>query len=377
MKEGISLQALVDNVKSQALQARDFIAPTQELSFESFGAEQPPHLRVNQHGLFKIADLTHNQISDALEIPTRFYNRLLTNHPDVLVATVNPLFQREPKVRMVRAFASNDGAYGEPVFGDAFNGIARAFVSDRYQRRDNLDLLTATLPALQANNLTIRSANVSDRKLHIKAVATLEGEVRKGDPIRLGVAISNSEVGMGSTSIEPFIERLVCLNGAVIREFSTRKAHLGGRIDSEDAAYELLTDEALQADDTAFWLAFRDVMAGLLTPEFFEKILAEARAAADRKLDSFSDAPRVVEVLAQNYGLLESEKMSVLDRFLEGADYTQYGLANAITGASQVIESYDRATEFEALGGKVITLGPNEWRHLAESTPKKVKAARG
>jgi hypothetical protein len=44
-----------------------------------------------------------------------------------------------------------------------------------------------------------------------------------------------------------------------------------------------------------------------------------------------------------------------------------YGLVNAVTHFSQDVEDYDRATEFEALGGKLIELAPGDWKELAHA----------
>ena len=48
-------------------------------------------------------------------------------------------------------------------------------------------------------------------------------------------------------------------------------------------------------------------------------------------------------------------------------DLSGYGLVNAVTHYSQDVEDYDRATEFEALGGKLIELAPTEWKGLAHA----------
>ena len=44
-----------------------------------------------------------------------------------------------------------------------------------------------------------------------------------------------------------------------------------------------------------------------------------------------------------------------------------YGVVNAVTHYSQEVEDYDRATELEALGGKLIELGAGEWQEIAEA----------
>jgi hypothetical protein len=40
---------------------------------------------------------------------------------------------------------------------------------------------------------------------------------------------------------------------------------------------------------------------------------------------------------------------------------------NAVTHFSHDVEDYDRATEFEALGGKLIELPASEWKEMAEA----------
>jgi hypothetical protein len=49
---------------------------------------------------------------------------------------------------------------------------------------------------------------------------------------------------------------------------------------------------------------------------------------------------------------------------IEGGDLSAWGLGNAITRSAQDVDSYDRATELEAVGGKVIELSPSEWRSV-------------
>jgi hypothetical protein len=57
----------------------------------------------------------------------------------------------------------------------------------------------------------------------------------------------------------------------------------------------------------------------------------------------------------------------VLRSLIAGGELSGFGLVNAVTSYSQEIGSYDRATEFEALGGKLIELAPKEWREFAEA----------
>ena len=76
------------------------------------------------------------------------------------------------------------------------------------------------------------------------------------------------------------------------------------------------------------------------------------------------DPVRTVAVLANRYGLNEAERTGVLRHLIEEKTLSGYGLVNAVTGFSQEISDYDRATEFEALGGKLIDQNQSEWQEL-------------
>ena len=67
------------------------------------------------------------------------------------------------------------------------------------------------------------------------------------------------------------------------------------------------------------------------------------------------------------YTLNESERAGVLRHLIVHGDLSAYGLVNAVTHYSDDLEDYDLATEFEALGGKLIELSANEWEELAEA----------
>ena len=72
-------------------------------------------------------------------------------------------------------------------------------------------------------------------------------------------------------------------------------------------------------------------------------------------------------MLANRYTLNDTERAGVLRHLITAGDLSGYGLVNAVTHYSQEVEDYDRATEFEALGGRLIELPATEWKGLAEA----------
>ena len=79
------------------------------------------------------------------------------------------------------------------------------------------------------------------------------------------------------------------------------------------------------------------------------------------------DPVKSVEVLADRYLLNDNERAGVLRHLITQGDLSGYGLVNAVTHYSEEVEDYDRATEFEAIGGKLIELPSKEWQELAEA----------
>ena len=83
-----------------------------------------------------------------------------------------------------------------------------------------------------------------------------------------------------------------------------------------------------------------------------------------REIPVTGDPVKAVEVLANRYMLNDTERAGVLWHLIVEGDLTAYGLVNAVTHYSQEVADYDRATDFEALGGKLIELPPSDWREV-------------
>jgi hypothetical protein len=109
----------------------------------------------------------------------------------------------------------------------------------------------------------------------------------------------------------------------------------------------------------------QDVVRGTLQEVTFQQIVARWRDATQERLTG--DPVQVVEVTAKRCGLTAPERRSVLQHLVAGGDLSRYGLANAITCASQDIDDYDRATDLERLGGEIIALPRQAWQALATS----------
>jgi len=346
MKNGRTLKEIATQITEEKNSKRDFVADTRSLEMldgQGFALEGI--------GRFDATDLFHDQVAARLQIPKKYYDRMRTAAPDLLTANVNRWFQQEPDKRMIRTLGGN----------------ARAFLSERYRPLDNFDLAEAVLPRLTDLKCEIKSVEITETRLYIKAVtARIAGEVKVGDTVQAGVAISNSEVGCGSISIEPLIYTLSCTNGMIVQDYSMRKFHIGKAFGEDGEAggvAEFFRSETRLADDKAFWMKVQDLVAGTLSRDGFDRMLGRMREAAGIKIDC--DPVKVVERVASTYALTEGERGGVLNHLISDGDLSKYGLVNAITRTSQDVESYDRATELERLGGQVLELAPQDWNKIA------------
>lgn len=349
MKAGKSLQDIAVELDRRSKSKRDFVAHSRSLSVEASSGEF--RMVISGQGDFGIRETAHEQVAGRLGIPKSYYDRMRSEAPYLLAHNVNHWLASGGEQRMVRTL----------------DGQARALLSNRYRPLDDDQLAEAVLPALANAGCSVESAEVTDRRMYIKAVSPrLTFEVRKGDIVQAGLVISNSEVGMGGVRVEPLVYRLACLNGMIVQDHSLRKYHVGRGFGGDDeGAQELYRDETREADDKAFFLKVRDTVVGSLQRDVFERV---ARSLTQAASDNISGDPvKVVEAAQKRLGLNEQERGGVLSHLIRGGDLTRYGLLNAVTRYSQDAADYDRATDLERLGGVVLELPQRDWKAIAEA----------
>ena len=241
---------------------------------------------------------------------------------------------------------------------------ARAMLSERYRRIDNLEIASAVLPLFAGNDqYEIASSEVTENRLYLKVVNhRLEMEVVPGDYVQAGVVISNSEVGLGAVSVQPLVYRLVCTNGMIVNDFGERRTHVGRAARAVEESFNIYSDETMEAEDKAFMLKLRDATKAAIEESRFAQVIGKLRESVGVKMTG--RVQDVVELTGRSYGLNQMEQDSILNYLITGGDLSLYGLSNAVTRASQDVESYDRATELEAIGWKVATMPAAQWKEI-------------
>jgi hypothetical protein len=244
----------------------------------------------------------------------------------------------------------------------AATGELRAFLSRRYRPLDNYELAEAVLPQLERPGVRVVSARITDTHFYLQATSDrVTAEVRRGDIVQAGVVIANSEVGASSLRISPMVYRLICTNG-LISGSELRQHHVGRGIDpGEDGASEFYRDETCRAVDRAFWLKVVDTVDAAMNEALFGQLVDKLRVAAGEPLDA--KPSEIVEVVTRRFGLTEAEQDSVLQQLALGADWTRYGVVNAVTRIAEDSATYDRAVELERIGGEVLDLPASAFSH--------------
>lgn len=353
MKYGRSLIDLANELERQLTTKLDMIVPTPLMHHEtaadgatSITIETPDGTRS-----FRTTDAFRRQMADKLKIPLVYFERMRTEQPALLDRNVDTWLHDEPEQRMVRTL----------------DGQARAFLSDRYRRLDNYDLLQHVFPILkQLPDARFESVELTASRMYLKVVTPrVQFEMQPGDVVQAGVVVSNSEIGQGTLSVQPLVFRLRCKNGLIVADRAMRKTHVGRLSEASTEEVTIFKDDTLAADDRAFFLKVRDVVESAVSEATFTLAAEKMRRTLGIPLKG--DPVKAVEALATRYLLNEQERAGVLRALIAEADLSGYGLLNAVTGFAQEVDDYDRSTELEGIAGRMIDQSRAEWDALAEA----------
>ena len=351
MKTGRTLQEFAMELDRRKEAKKDYLVDTREMTMDA--SPSTTQLSIHNHKtgqtlILGVNEVAHNQIGSYLGIPAKYYDKMRYENPELLAQNVNSWFQKEPETRMVRTL----------------DGTTRAFLSNKYHRIDNLEIARAVFPIIaDMSGATVESCEITDERMYIKVVnPRLTTEVTPGDVVQSGMLITNSEVGLGSVTVQPLIYRLVCSNGMVVNDARMRRYHVGkGNVAAED--FTLFSDETLKADDHALMLKIQDTVRAVVDETRFEKVVNMMRQAKEARITT-TYIPEMVELASSDFGYTKEEGKGILDYLIRGGDLSLYGFANATTRYAQDVKSYDRSTALESVGYSILGMTQKQWNKL-------------
>jgi hypothetical protein len=382
MKQGRTLPELATELQRQANAKRDFLTPARDIRFRSNG-----HTELHFGEGFQVNDIAHSQIAEYAGVPKPFYDRLRTAASELKVPIrMNDDYDGENVESMNAAlFDVVLNRLLESKGDDArlvrtLDGTARAFLSHNFNPDiDNYDVIRVAAKAMEQAGLkpdNVVSSEVTERKLYLKVVSPrLQAVVQPGNirdrhgylkepqVVQAGFILTNSETGLGALSVQQVVVKLMCTNLWIL-ESTYRQRHVGKALEADEDGGIYRSDTRM-ADAKARLLKIRDHVESALDETKFMALVVSMQDTAEAKLSG--SVEKIVETTARKFGLQQSEKDEVFKNLIEGADLSLWGLSNAITATAQNVDSYDRATELEAIGGRFFTLPKSELQELARA----------
>src|SRR5215471_666377 len=276
---------------------------------QTYRAEE---LEVTQVGLgvWPFSDHALTQFCQKLDIPVRYFRRM----PDEMKITVANFDLRRLK--------------GTSFFVRGKGEWVRAFLSAEYVAYNNSVIAQTAESLLRNGALDVKSFVLEETHMFLKIIS--EDIVDREAGLKAGVMIGNSEVGMGSVSVEPFVFRKPCTNDLIVsREKSFRHAYI------HLTAHEL-TRRMAEAVSEGLRLAGSVLNAFLKTREV--KVV---------------DPVEVIRKIAEERTLSQKLTDEVVSSYLVEPESNWYGVINAFTNAAQKLAPLQRI-ELERFAGTLL-----------------------
>jgi hypothetical protein len=256
-----------------------------------------------------LSDLAISQMCQRFDIPVKYYRRL----PAEMKATVanHDITRQNGNSYLLRGKAE----------------WIRAFLSADYVACDNTQI-AETVRELLKDAVSLKSFVLEETHMFLKIIS--EEIVDRESGLRGGIMIGNSEVGLGSVSVEPFVFRKPCTNDLIVaQEKSFRHAliHLTARA---------LSCRMAEAIGEAFKVASRILDAFL-----------------DTHAEPVPDPLEVIRKIAEERQLSQKFTDQVVSGYLAEPEQTRFGVINAFTRAAQELAPLQRI-EMERFAGTLL-----------------------
>lgn len=214
---------------------------------------------------------------------------------------------------------------------DSAAPTVRAILSDRYAPVDHLPLLQTLASLVPASDLFLQNWSLDDEQLTLRLSVKGEHPASLDDPLRVGLHISNSEIGLGRISITALITRLVCTNGLVVKVADLggmHRRHIGRAGESlEEVVRTAIPRVLAEADQAAirFTRLRREPLPQPVEP-FMERTVREAelpeglpaKALAALEGETLYDLVNAFTQVAQGYPVGERVRIeTAMSRFLK------------------------------------------------------------
>ena len=273
------VDAVLDKVESTI--PTDYLVPSQSVEFvpadHNVGVRFPKvdtAMTVHGHAL--------GQLADRVNIPSRYVGTLQKEDPALLALNLTGRYRRQDGTKFLARTVDHQ---------------LRGWLSANYKRFNAAPLVGAFLDeAVRLGAVPIDGQQL-DTKVYMKVLLARVFEPVPNEVLGIGALLRSSDFGDGAYSIALYVERLICLHGA-IAENLLRKVHLGSRLDNleySNRTHELDTETLVSAT--------RDVVRSLFEPRSIEAKLMAVREANEKEINIRS----TVDALRSRAALTKAE----------------------------------------------------------------------
>src|SRR5262245_37275954 len=154
---------------------------------------------------YSLSEVATSQMCQKLEIPVKYFRRL----PDEMKATV--------------ANFDIGRLNGNSYFLRGKGDWIRAFLSAEYVAYNNSEIAQTAESLLRNGALDVKSFVLEETHMFLKIISEDIVDCETG--LKAGIIIGNSEVGMGSVSVEPFVFRKPCTNDLIVSQETSFPSH--------------------------------------------------------------------------------------------------------------------------------------------------------
>lgn len=338
----------------QAKAHLDLLVTASQLTFGETGPGKAATLSTPE-GTFKLSEHAEEQLASILQVPGKYYHRCRRASMDLTVTTMNFWLNHTMEGMVVRC-------KGETV---------RAVLSPRYEIVDNVDVLQALEKVLQDyDQWKVHQFEVTEEGMYLKVL--LIDQVFTVRNSRLGVEytygagymVRNSEVGLATVSVIPFVMDLQSKLVRIAAELGDDRRHVGKhKSTSQDC--EVLASGIHRFSQHRIIHQLNESINNLMESKKFYTIIQKIQVAEGRLIEN---AVRLWKGLGEMFKLSKEERGEMSDIFMGLPEYTQAQVSGCFSLYAQQLRLQDkpgRAFDFEAMAYEILCLSESELRKLS------------
>ena len=340
MKPGMTQTQLLDKLQYIQDNRQDKIVPSNKMVYVK------GDVYYNEGHKCILTDHAHIQLASYLGIPLSAMRQFckdesLYPHWDSIVNT--KIEQKgEDKNRLLRIT----------------NCKCEGMVSTRFNVGYDAHLTFPTLlEAVKPLGLHLDSGSITDTYSYMKLLSPKTKGTILGQEVQFGLCHSNSDFGLARHRTDLLIFILSCLNGMVVSSVActVSRTHRGREMwINEDGETDGLPDPIKIREEIEALAASTNDM---LNSNRIDKITEHIEEIGKRHIGGES---KKIEKYLKSLGL-GFEINGIVRHYNQAADYSVWGLSNAITRTAQDVGSYDTSVAMEKAGWSIFNNPPAEY----------------